>query len=173
MHVPIGVRGTVVENPGRMVVARLDEASIEVHFVPALERCGLALGQIGLHRKGGFRQSKGRFVVGCSHGPSMPTFARRRPSSSECWYDSSLSRLTYAHNAREWTRVERPGYVSNRARCRLNWVPRLRIIAGCERKSMSLRKVTLFDKEGSAVEPTDEDGQAKPAVLGVRWVNPH
>jgi hypothetical protein len=38
---------------------------------------------------------------------------------------------------------------------------------------MSLRKVTLFDKEGSAVEPTDEDGQAKPAVLGVRWVNPH
>ena len=103
----------------------------------------------------------------------MPTFARRRPSSSECWYDSSLSRLTYAHNAREWTRAERPGYVSNRARCGLNWVPSLRIIAGCERKSMSLRKVTLFDKEGSAVEPTDEDGQAKPAVLGVRWVNPH
>jgi len=52
-------------------------------------------------------------------------------------------------------------------------MPRLRIIAACERKSMSLRKVTLFDKEGSAVEPTDEDGQAKPAVLGVRWVNPH
>ncbi len=37
---------------------------------------------------------------------------------------------------------------------------------------MSLRKVTLFDKEGSAVEPVDEDGQAKPAVMGVRWVNP-
>jgi hypothetical protein len=51
-------------------------------------------------------------------------------------------------------------------------MPPLRIIAGRERKSMSLRKVTLFDKEGSAVEPTDEDGQAKPAVLGVRWVNP-
>jgi hypothetical protein len=38
---------------------------------------------------------------------------------------------------------------------------------------MSLRKVTLFDKEGSAVVPTPEDGQAKPAVMGVRWVNPH
>ena len=37
---------------------------------------------------------------------------------------------------------------------------------------MSLRKVTLFDKEGTAIEPTDEDGQAKPAVMGVRWVNP-
>lgn len=37
---------------------------------------------------------------------------------------------------------------------------------------MSLRKVTLFDKEGSAIQPTDEDGQAKPAVMGVRWVNP-
>lgn len=49
---------------------------------------------------------------------------------------------------------------------------RLRIIARCERKFMSLRKVTLFDKEGSAVQPVDEDGQAKPAVLGVRWVNP-
>jgi hypothetical protein len=51
-------------------------------------------------------------------------------------------------------------------------MPRLRIIAACEHTSMSLRKVTLFDKQGSAVEPTDEDGQAKPAVLGVRWVNP-
>jgi len=37
---------------------------------------------------------------------------------------------------------------------------------------MALRKVTLFDKPGSAVEPTDEEGQAKPCVLGVRWVNP-
>ena len=52
-------------------------------------------------------------------------------------------------------------------------MPRLRIIAGCEHKLMSLRKVTLFDREGTAVEPTPEDGQAKPAVLGVRWVNPH
>src|SRR5215469_7232272 len=64
-------------------------------------------------------------------------------------------------------------FLSERARRGLNRMPRLRIIAGCERKSMSLRKVTLFHKEGSAVEPTDEDGQAKPAVLGVRWVNPH
>ena len=38
---------------------------------------------------------------------------------------------------------------------------------------MSLRKVTLFDREGTAIQPTDEDGQAKPAVMGVRWVNPH
>ncbi|HEY6395078.1 MAG TPA: hypothetical protein VIX12_06635 [Candidatus Binataceae bacterium] len=37
---------------------------------------------------------------------------------------------------------------------------------------MSLRKVTEFDKEGVAIVPTPEDGQAKPAVLGVRWVNP-
>jgi hypothetical protein len=37
---------------------------------------------------------------------------------------------------------------------------------------MSLRKVTLFDKEGTTLVPVDEDGQAKPAVLGVRWVNP-
>ena len=37
---------------------------------------------------------------------------------------------------------------------------------------MGLRKVTLFDKPGSAIVPVDEDGQAKPCVLGVRWVNP-
>lgn len=37
---------------------------------------------------------------------------------------------------------------------------------------MALRKVTFFDKEGTTLVPVDEDGQAKPAVMGVRWVNP-
>jgi hypothetical protein len=37
---------------------------------------------------------------------------------------------------------------------------------------MALRKVTFFDKEGSTLVPVDEDGQAKPAVMGVRYVNP-
>ena len=37
---------------------------------------------------------------------------------------------------------------------------------------MALRKVTCFDHWGPTLEPVDEDGQAKPAVLGVRWVNP-
>jgi hypothetical protein len=37
---------------------------------------------------------------------------------------------------------------------------------------MALRKVTLFDHRGLGYEPVDEEGQAKPAVLGVRWVNP-
>jgi hypothetical protein len=37
---------------------------------------------------------------------------------------------------------------------------------------MSLRKVTLFDKEGTTLVPVEENGQAKPAVMGVRWVNP-
>lgn len=37
---------------------------------------------------------------------------------------------------------------------------------------MALRKVTVFDKPGVAVDPVNEDGQAKPCVLGVRWVNP-
>lgn len=37
---------------------------------------------------------------------------------------------------------------------------------------MALRKVTLFDHQGQGFEPVDEEGQAKPAVLGVRWVNP-
>ncbi len=37
---------------------------------------------------------------------------------------------------------------------------------------MALRKVTLFDQEGPTLVPVDEEGQAKPAVLGVRWVNP-
>ncbi len=37
---------------------------------------------------------------------------------------------------------------------------------------MSLRKVTMFDKEGTTLVPVDEDGQAKPAVMGERWVNP-
>jgi hypothetical protein len=37
---------------------------------------------------------------------------------------------------------------------------------------MGLRKVTLFDKEGTTLVPVEEDGQAKPAVMGVRWVNP-
>jgi hypothetical protein len=36
---------------------------------------------------------------------------------------------------------------------------------------MPLRKVTLFDHEGVAEVPFDEEGQAKPCVLGVRWVN--
>lgn len=39
-------------------------------------------------------------------------------------------------------------------------------------KRMALRKVTYFDHKGVAVEPVDEEGQAKPCVLGVRWVNP-
>ena len=37
---------------------------------------------------------------------------------------------------------------------------------------MGLRKVTFFDKEGTTLVPVDEDGQAKPAVMGVRWTNP-
>jgi hypothetical protein len=37
---------------------------------------------------------------------------------------------------------------------------------------MGLRKVTIFDKEGTTLEPVDEEGQAKPCVLGIRWVNP-
>jgi len=36
---------------------------------------------------------------------------------------------------------------------------------------MSLRKVTFFDTEGRSLLLVDEDGQAKPAVLGVRNVN--
>jgi hypothetical protein len=36
---------------------------------------------------------------------------------------------------------------------------------------MGLRKVTLFDKRGTTISNVDEDGQAKPCVLGVRWVN--
>jgi hypothetical protein len=37
---------------------------------------------------------------------------------------------------------------------------------------MGLRKVTCFDNEGPTAVPVDEEGQAKPCVLGVRWVNP-
>jgi len=37
---------------------------------------------------------------------------------------------------------------------------------------MALRKVTFFDHPGVALEPVEEDGQAKPCVFGVRWVNP-
>lgn len=37
---------------------------------------------------------------------------------------------------------------------------------------MALRKVTFFSKPGPAEVPVDEDGQAKPCVLGVRYVNP-
>ncbi len=37
---------------------------------------------------------------------------------------------------------------------------------------MALRKVTFFDREGVAQTPVDEEGQAKPCVLGVRWTNP-
>lgn len=36
---------------------------------------------------------------------------------------------------------------------------------------MSLRKVTFFDKPGPAEVPVDQDGQAKPCVFGVRFVN--
>ncbi len=37
---------------------------------------------------------------------------------------------------------------------------------------MGLRKVTFFDKEGTTLVLVEDDGQAKPAVMGVRWVNP-
>ena len=37
---------------------------------------------------------------------------------------------------------------------------------------MPFRKVTLFDRDGIANETYDEEGQAKPCVLGVRWVHP-
>lgn len=37
---------------------------------------------------------------------------------------------------------------------------------------MALRKVTHFDSKGKAFELSDEEGQAKPCVLGIRWVNP-
>lgn len=35
-----------------------------------------------------------------------------------------------------------------------------------------LRKITVFDREGVGQVAVDEEGQAKPCVLGVRWVNP-
>jgi hypothetical protein len=34
-----------------------------------------------------------------------------------------------------------------------------------------LRKVTFFDKPGVQPRTEEEDGQAKPNVFGVRWVN--
>jgi len=37
---------------------------------------------------------------------------------------------------------------------------------------MLLHKVTVFDKIGVAEVEVDEEGQAKPSILGVRWVNP-
>jgi hypothetical protein len=37
---------------------------------------------------------------------------------------------------------------------------------------MALKKVTYFDKHGFVPRPEDDDGQAKPNVFGVRWVNP-
>ncbi len=36
---------------------------------------------------------------------------------------------------------------------------------------MGLRKVTVFDQVGPAIEEIDEEGQAKPAVFGVRSLN--
>jgi hypothetical protein len=37
---------------------------------------------------------------------------------------------------------------------------------------MALRKVTFFDHPGQALESVEDDGQARPCVFGVRWVNP-
>ena len=37
---------------------------------------------------------------------------------------------------------------------------------------MALRKITFFDHPEQTLEPVEEDGQAKPCVFGVRWVNP-
>ena len=36
---------------------------------------------------------------------------------------------------------------------------------------MAVKKVTYFDKHGFVPHPEDDDGQAKPNVYGVRWVN--
>jgi hypothetical protein len=35
-----------------------------------------------------------------------------------------------------------------------------------------LRKITLFDHKGLGLLPDEDEGQAKPCALGVRWVNP-
>jgi len=36
---------------------------------------------------------------------------------------------------------------------------------------MQLKKVTYFDRPGVQPRVDEEDGQAKPNVFGVRWVN--
>jgi len=44
---------------------------------------------------------------------------------------------------------------------------------GLERYGMAKRMVTNFSREGfPSYEEIDEEGQAKPAVYGVPWVNP-
>jgi hypothetical protein len=56
---------------------------------------------------------------------------------------------------------------------RLKTIARIRIIGVPQANDpMALRKVTFYDKDGTAIVPVDEDGQAKPCVMGVRWVNP-
>ena len=62
VNVPVGVGRTVVQHIGAPAARSLDHGFAGVDPVPLLERFRLALGQIGLHGKGGLRKIQG-FVV--------------------------------------------------------------------------------------------------------------
>ena len=56
MDRPAGVGRTVVQDVLRRALARLPDAVINPHLLPAFQGFGLILGQVGLHGEGGFRQ---------------------------------------------------------------------------------------------------------------------
>ena len=66
MNVPVGVGRAVVQDEGLGPGARGADTGVEIQRLPMLEHLGLALGEVGLHRKAGVGKIQGMLVV--SHG---------------------------------------------------------------------------------------------------------
>jgi hypothetical protein len=56
MNMPIGVRGTVVEDEKGPPFGAFSDLLIKAFFLPFLENLGFSAGETSLHGKGGFRK---------------------------------------------------------------------------------------------------------------------
>ena len=63
VELAIGIGRAVMKNEGRPTLTLFTHLPIQVHFSPGFESLGLALRQIGLHRKICLRQIQRGFVI--------------------------------------------------------------------------------------------------------------
>ena len=77
VNMPVGVGRAVVQHIGAPAARGVDHGFAGVDLIPFLERFRLALGQIGLHGKGGLRKIQGFLVV--THAGSQRLCPARGP----------------------------------------------------------------------------------------------
>ncbi len=100
VDVPVGVGRPVVEHVRALVSIGRGHLAIGVGLFPALELLGLVLRQVGLHGKGGLRQSQGLLVI-----------AHFQPSLRSGLREASLS----TRNKKEWGKQGEKSSVGLRA----------------------------------------------------------